>query len=127
MINLLIDAATLKLGLSTTVLGFGLVFFVLILISIVLIIFGKVMSASSKNEEKPKTVVPVNVINKEPVAEPEVDLIYDKELVAVITAAIAASMGENVGPDKLVVRSLRRVKKSSWKNEAIHEQQNSVF
>ncbi|MCC8097412.1 MAG: OadG family protein [Eubacterium sp.] len=42
----------------------------------------------------------------------------DKELVAAITAAIAASM--NTSPDRLIVRSFRRPK--NWQNEAIQEQ-----
>ena len=45
------------------------------------------------------------------------------ELVAVITAAIAASM--NTSADTLVVRRIRRV--GSWNKEAIEEQQNSIY
>ena len=42
--------------------------------------------------------------------EEEENLIYDGELVAVIMAAILASTGGAVSADKLVVRSIRRVK-----------------
>ena len=58
----------------------------------------------------------------EPVVQ-EQPLQDDLELIAVITAAIAAQA--KVGPDKLVVRSIRRV--SSWNKEAVTEQQNNIF
>ena len=38
------------------------------------------------------------------------ELVYDEELVAVITAALLTYLGEAVSADKLVVRSIRRVK-----------------
>lgn len=46
----------------------------------------------------------------------EEELINDCELVAVITAAIAASMGEAVPADGLVVRSIKRVNSKKWMN-----------
>ncbi|MCD7778056.1 MAG: OadG family protein [Clostridiales bacterium] len=52
------------------------------------------------------------------VSEAPLPLQDDKELVAAITAAIAASM--NTSPDRLIVRSFRRPK--NWQNEAIQEQ-----
>lgn len=126
---LLFNMADFQQGLVTTVLGFGIVFFVLIVIWLMLVIFGCIMKACSKNkdvsEKKVVTITPATVKTEKPVQED--DLVDDRELVAVITAAIAASMGGNTGPDKLVVKSLRRVKKSGWKTEAIHEQQNNVI
>lgn len=44
------------------------------------------------------------------------ELVDDCELVAVITAAIYASMGENVPADGFVVRSIRRVNSKKWMN-----------
>ncbi len=109
-------------GLMVTILGFCTVFAVLIFISFVLFIFGKVASNKKTEVEKP-------VVNTTPVEEPkaveEVKVNDDAELIAIITAAIAASecaKGNNIGPDKLVVRRLKRV--SSWNKEAINEQQN---
>jgi glutaconyl-CoA/methylmalonyl-CoA decarboxylase subunit delta len=44
------------------------------------------------------------------------ELIGDYELVAVITAAIYASLGDEVPADGLVVRSIRRVNSKRWMN-----------
>ena len=51
------------------------------------------------------------IVNKE-----EDELISDCELVAVITAAIYASMGDAVPAGGLVVRSIRKSNVSKWKN-----------
>lgn len=116
------------MGLVTTILGFGVVFAVLILISFILIIFGRIMVAATQKEEKTSAKpLPVPVKSVSDVVTESQNLTDDRELVAVITAAIAVNMGDEVSPDRLVVRSLKRVKKSSWKNEAIYEQQNNVI
>lgn len=44
----------------------------------------------------------------------EQNLINDAELVAVITAAIMASMGDEAPADGLVVRSIKKVNKQAW-------------
>lgn len=44
------------------------------------------------------------------------NLINDTELVAVITAAIMASMGDEAPADGLVIRSIRRPSGNRWKN-----------
>lgn len=46
----------------------------------------------------------------------EEELVNDCELVAVITAAIYASMGDAVPTDGLVVRSIRKVNSKRWMN-----------
>lgn len=46
----------------------------------------------------------------------EEELVSDYELVAVITAAIYASMGDAVPADGFVVRSIRRVNSKKWIN-----------
>lgn len=50
------------------------------------------------------------------VSKEEEELISDCELVAVITAAIYASMGDAVPAGGLVVRSIRKSNASKWKN-----------
>jgi hypothetical protein len=50
------------------------------------------------------------------VSKEEDELISDCELVAVITAAIYASMGDAVPAGGLVVRSIRKSNASKWKN-----------
>lgn len=44
------------------------------------------------------------------------DLMNDTQLVAVITAAIMASMGNEAPADGLVIRSIRRPSGNRWKN-----------
>lgn len=112
-------------GLMVTVLGICTVFVVLIFISLILTAFGKLNIDSGKKKAEEKAAVkPAPAVV--PVTDKKVN--DDLELIAVITAAIAAqecAKGNNIGPDKLVVRSLRRV--NTWNREAIHEQQNNLF
>ncbi|MBO7386770.1 MAG: OadG family protein [Lachnospiraceae bacterium] len=96
-----------KAGLNT-LLGMGTVFIVLILIMIIIYCFNifavieKKKAAKAKNNDKAPAQAPVSA----PVAE---DLTDDLELVAVISAAIAASEGA-VSTDGFVVRSIRRAR-----------------
>lgn len=94
-----------KAGLNT-LLGMGTVFAVLILICLIISLFGfiPVIEKAFKKENK-ETKAPVeNVISQ--IAEKE-ELSDDLELIAVITAAIAASEN-NASTDGFVVRSIRR-------------------
>ena len=108
-------------GLNTLV-GMGVVFVVLILISLVISLFRLINSAqdkaAKKKEAKTKNGTPVSELSEEPApaaeAEPEEELSDDLELVAVIAAAIAAS--ENTDPSGIIVRSIRRVSSANhWK------------
>lgn len=100
-------------GLNT-VLGIGIVFCVLVLISLLITCFKLINKIGSKKPaEAPvaKTVAP---------AVPEVeDVTDDLEIVAVITAAITAyeeANGGYVPADGLVVRSIKKVNKQRWQN-----------
>ena len=101
-----------KAGINT-IIGMGTVFVMLIFISILIWLLGFVPKLfSKKKEEKPAASAPVPV--PIPVAEQitvggtaETD---DKELVAVIAAAIAAATGTST--DSFVVRSIRKVRRS---------------
>lgn len=100
-------------GLGTFFIGIIMVFMTLLLLIILIKLVGivvakienrkllKTVSASSTKVEieEPKSVVTV--------AQQEIS--DEKELVAVITAAIAASLGTTT--DKLQVRSLRKVER----------------
>ncbi len=95
-----------------TVMGMGTVFVVLILISLIISCFGlipKMQAAfagkNAKAEEEKKEAVD-NAISQ--IEEREEELADDLELVAVISAAIAASEGA-AGTDGFVVRSVRRI------------------
>lgn len=94
-------------GVVALVSGMGIVFIVLILISIIIWSFQFIEQPKKKTIEVPKEApksVPV-------VQEEEAD---DLELVAVITAAIAASL--NTSTDKLQVKSFRKIgsNRSRW-------------
>ncbi len=110
-------------GLNT-LMGMGIVFLVLIFISFIIWLMGfipKMMSGEKKTAQPavPATpAAPAPTINTAAPAvseEPE-ELSDDLELVAVITAAIMASMGEEAPEDGLVVRSIRKRTARSWKN-----------
>ena len=103
-----------KAGLNTLI-GMGVVFAVLILISFIISLFGyipkiqaaldkKKASASEAPKAAPAPAAPA------PVVEEVVDCSDDLELVAVIAAAIAAYEGET-STDGFVVRSIRKVNK----------------
>ncbi len=95
-----------------TLIGMGTVFIVLIFISLVIGCFKYI-----NQWEKKKTAAPASAPVPAPVPQAavcaEADLTDDLELVAVITAAIAASM--NTSTDSLVVRSIKRKSGAKWK------------
>ena len=101
-------------ALLNTVMGMTIVFVVLIFISLIIGFLKYVPKMLERNQKTPEMAV-----NNTPVAESTVEeeeeLVDDTELVAVITAAIMASMGDEAPADGLVVRSIRRVNKK-WKN-----------
>ena len=109
-----------KAGLNT-LLGMGSVFCVLILIMFIIYLFGIIPKIQKKSAEKKakkqavstetsveKTIA--NIVEKE-----EGELVDDTELVAVISAAIAAYEG-NSSTDGFVVRSIRKSQSKKWQN-----------
>lgn len=98
-------------GLNT-LLGMGIVFFVLIFIAFIISLFKYINKfeywLAHKNDKKDEeqVFVPNNAGNAPETVAGDENMIDDLELVAVITAAIAASMNTSV--DNLVVRSIRK-------------------
>lgn len=93
-----------------TVLGMGTVFVVLILISLIISLFGvipKLLASNKKEEQKPKAESADKVVAQ--IIENE-ELNDDLELVAVISAAVAAYEGSG-STDGFVVRSIRKAHK----------------
>ena len=88
-----------------TVMGVGCVFVVLIFLIFVISLFKYV----GKIGQKETAPAPAPAVPAAPVEE---DLTDDLELVAVISAAIAAS--ENTSTDSFVVRSIKKVNRSKW-------------
>jgi len=117
----LIDGVNINEALTITVFSMGLVFLSLLAISFILdgfrVIFYKKPSQKKMNEVKQEPVKTV-VATK---AEPEQD---DEELVAVITAAIAASISRPAS--EIVVRNIMRVSQSTpvWGKVGRQEQFN---
>ena len=107
-----------KAGLNT-VIGMGVVFIVLILISLLIGCFkyiNKFEQAMKNKKEKKSDVATAAVDNTiaQIVQKEEEELVDDLELVAVIAAAIAAHTGTST--DGFVVRSIRKSNKNKWRN-----------
>lgn len=112
--------AKLVTALFNTLMGMGTVFVVLILISLVISLFKyipmitakmemhKKRKAGEKTKQDTERPAPQRPILTPELEEEEMD---EGELVAVITAAIAAASGGAVSADRLVVHSIRRVKR----------------
>ncbi len=98
-------------ALLNTVMGMGTVFIVLIFISAIIALLKYVPGLFAKKN----TPAPVATVTETVTESVEEELVDDGELVAVITAAIMASMGDQAPEDGLVVRSIRKVNKK-WKN-----------
>ncbi len=97
-----------------TLMGMGTVFIVLIFISLLIGGFryiGKLETKMKGTEQEPAS--PPIPAAPAPAAEKKLELVDDLELVAVITAAIAASTGRS--PKDLVVRSIKRAPAGKWK------------
>ncbi len=105
-----------KAGMNT-LMGMGTVFVVLIFISFLISCFKFIGVYENRMREKTASIEPVSQPVPAPavetVPEPEADPADDLELVAVITAAIAAAEGTSA--DGLVVRSIKRASAGKWK------------
>ena len=89
----------------------GTVFVMLVFLSFVIGLLKPVTEAiEGKNKKAPAPAAPVAPVVVE--EEEEEELVDDLELVAVITAAIAAS--ENTSSDGFVVRSIKRANNRKW-------------
>ncbi len=96
-------------GLTATISGVLTVFLVLIFIAFLISLLKYIEKFHPEQifRDKKKTRVDKDKIRKQPVVVKQPKKQDDLELVAVITAAIAASLGTST--DQLVVRSIKRV------------------
>lgn len=95
-----------------SILGIGTVFIMLIFLSFVIGLLKPVSEMiEGKNKKQPVPAEPAAPVITA-VEEEEEELVDDLELVAVITAAIAAS--ENTSSDGFVVRSIKRANNRKW-------------
>ena len=120
--DMMVLAVDMTRALLNVVMGMLVVFVVLILICYIIEAFKFISIIQNKLEARKANkdlvasstdTVLSQIEEKEEIVE-YADVTDDLELVAVITAAIAASMGTST--DGFVVRSIRRAGKSRWKN-----------
>lgn len=100
----------LKTGLSYTLIGMGTVFLMLLFISLVIWLIGRVVGGTGKKAAPAAPAAPAVASAPEPevISEPETGGISN-EIIAVISAAVAAfNAKEAAGGDSYVVRSIRR-------------------
>lgn len=98
-------------GGTVTALGILIVFVCLILIIVLITILSWIMKDRTKKEPEPEVKFEEEM--HKPLPEIPVVEVSNDELVAVLTAAVAAFMEDS--PSKLVVRSYRRVSgDSAW-------------
>ena len=98
-----------------TLMGMGTVFVVLIFIAFLISRFKYISQLENwfrnrKTKDEPAAVT--TAAEEAAAAEEEMDETDDLALVAVITAALAASL--ETSPDKLIVRSIRRKNTNRW-------------
>lgn len=117
---------TLSEALSTgglvTVTGFGIVFGVLIILMFVLMLFKVIFGrGSSKKDTKKVETAPAMA------AQPAEEAVDESELIAILTAAVAASL--NTSTYNLKIKSYRRVdsKKPAWNRAGVSETINNRF
>ena len=122
MNNMVLSSVSVGDAFLNVAIGMITVFVILILISFIISLFKYISVIQNKLEARKANkdlvasstdTVLSQIEEKEETTVVE-DAMDDLELVAVITAAIAASMGTST--DGFVVRSIRRAGKSRWKN-----------
>ncbi len=101
-------------GLAYTVMGVVVVFLILIIIMFVI----KAMELFS-GEKAEKTVKPEPVQEDSLPEVKEVKKADDTELIAVITACIAASMGKSAS--SLIIRSYKKIQGDVWNKQGRRE------
>ncbi len=104
-------------GVRVTGIGLSIVFAVLVILMLVMVIMKKVFYKEPSVKEKTVTVTPVAL-------EPEEN---EDELIAVLTAAVAASL--NTSTYNLKIKSYKRVQNQapSWNKAGIAETINGRF
>lgn len=113
-------SVSLQRAALNTVMGLGTVFVVLIFLSFIIWLFKFIPNPETKEREAAKAAKPAPAPAPAPAAAPapvqtpaaSASGTDDKELVAVIAAAIAAA--EGTSPDGFVVRSIRKVNRRKW-------------
>ncbi len=105
-------------GLKVTGLGLTIVFSVLVILMIVLYLFKVIFYKTPKKTAAPVQAAPAPAPAEEAAVSDEPD---DEELIAVLTAAVAASL--NTSTYNLKIKSYRRVNNSvpAWNKAGVTE------
>lgn len=113
----------LSMGGLTTGMGLTIVFAVLVILMLVLMLFKVIFYKEDKDDKKKRTIIEEAAPAAEVVTAPA----DDSELIAVLTAAVAASL--QTSTYKLKIMSYRRVdnKRPAWSKAGINENINSRF
>lgn len=101
---------TINTALSNTLVGIMVVFSALIIMSLIISLFGiipKLQDIFAKKKAITTSETIDNVVN-EIIEKESVEVMDNTELVAVITAALMAYLGDAAPSDGLVVRNIRR-------------------
>lgn len=109
-------------GLYVVIIGFGMVFLILCIISFILGVFSFVHKLNEKKKAN-KKVITSKTKNIAVKPLPEMKQEDDLELVAVITVAIAAAMSTT--SDNIIVHSIRKT--SNWNKTAISENLKNFY
>lgn len=113
----------LSFGGLTAITGMSIVFGVLVVLMIVLYLFKLIFYKNPK-----KTAKPVEEVKETPVVETKAeDDVDDDELIAVLTAAVAASL--NTSTYNLNIKSYRRINdvRPAWNKQGLRETIESRF
>lgn len=107
-------------GLVTSMLGMGITFIALIILQVLISWMNKIINRASAPSQEALQIVPLPLATNA-THEPE----DESELVAVITAAIAAKM--KTACDSIVIRNIAKTEDRSplWNRAGIIEQMNS--
>ena len=103
-------------SLITTMMGMGTTFVVLTLLWFIIAMVSKAIN-STQNKVKPSAEVQPAAVSNTAVPSNQttanVEVTNDSELVAVITAAIAAMEGNAINPGNLIIRKINRISGNS--------------
>ena len=118
----------LGIGCMVTGLGMVIVFSVLATLMVILMLFKVIFARNTASDSLPKAEeiqpAPASTV---PAAAAKKDDMDEEELIAVLTAAVAASL--NTSTYNLKIKSYRRIdnKKPAWNKAGIRETINSRF
>lgn len=119
--GMIINQAVVLAGDTDNIVSLNTLFGIVIALAVIVLImlityFANIKPNLNANTSGNTSDSSSGSVSSQPVQIVEEELVDDGELVAVITAAIYASMGDAVPADGFVVRSIRKVNAKRWMN-----------